>query len=52
MKTVRSIRFPDEIEQAIERLAKEQDRTFSGQVISLVRSALSRPYAEDEQPGR
>jgi hypothetical protein len=48
-KAVKSIRFPQEIDERVREQAKEQDRTFSGQVISLLKYALSQLDARGER---
>ena len=42
VKRLRSIRLPEELEQAVLRLADEEDRSFSNAVTILVREALQR----------
>ncbi len=49
---VKSIRFPEELERKLQAQADEQDRTFSGQVLHLLRRALAEPCEADARPGR
>ncbi|MDX7999347.1 Arc family DNA-binding protein [Xenorhabdus sp. Reich] len=42
MKTTKpsSVRFPEEIRDLLEKLAKKNDRTFSKEIVSRVRKTL------------
>jgi predicted transcriptional regulator len=50
-----SIRIPDELRQRIQNIAEQEDRSFSLQVVRLLRSALaqqafSRQSDQHQQP--
>lgn len=49
MKSVRSIRFPDWVDNALYQLAKKNERSFSREVVRLVKAALKSEGIDDEQ---
>jgi predicted transcriptional regulator len=46
----RSIRFDDALQERLEQMATEENRTFSAQVVWLVRQALAQQAFTQKQP--
>ena len=44
-----AIRLPPDVHAAVHEAAKQQERSFNGQIVAVLRAALLKPQQQDSQ---